>query len=232
MALKLLVADDSVTIQKVIGLAFADRGAVIEAIQEGKEALDAVKAFQPDLALVDICMPGKNGYEICSLIKNNPETEHIPVVLLVGTFDKFDESEASKARYDARLTKPFDTNELVHVVQKLALRNAKAQANVPDDIVCLDKKETPLNKCAQDKMVFNTKLPVSERSLNSFFGESRVLDIFEAETAGSASLHGLCDEDAIPSSATTDLPAAENLSISADALPDEVLDRIVEKVVK
>lgn len=119
MPKKLLVADDSVTIQKVISLAFAGEDVVIESVANGDQAIHKAKEIKPDIVLADVFMPGRNGYEVCARIKEDPELSKIPVVLLVGTFEPFDETEASRAKCDAYLTKPFDTSELLQVVHSL-----------------------------------------------------------------------------------------------------------------
>ena len=119
MTLKLLVADDSVTIQKIINLAFNAEDAVVESVSSGDAAMDAVRVFKPDVILADVFMPGCNGYEVCERIKRDPELQNIPVILLVGTFEPFDEPEASRVRCDAHLSKPFDTSELIETVRSL-----------------------------------------------------------------------------------------------------------------
>jgi CheY-like chemotaxis protein len=71
----------------------------------------------PDLVLADIFMPGKNGYELCEAIKDNSQFRNVPVVLLVGAFEPFDQAEARRVRADAHLTKPFESRTLVETVR-------------------------------------------------------------------------------------------------------------------
>src|SRR6185369_16037906 len=73
----------------------------------------------PDLVLADIFMPGKNGYELCESIKQNARFRNVPVVLLVGAFEPFDQAEARRVRADAHLTKPFESRTLVETVRRL-----------------------------------------------------------------------------------------------------------------
>ena len=120
MTLKLLVADDSANIQKIVGLAFSDEDAIVESVSDGEIALDVVRDFRPDVVLADVFMPGCSGYEICARIKDDPELADTAVVLLAGTFEPFDESEASRARCDGFLTKPFNTSDLLQTVHALA----------------------------------------------------------------------------------------------------------------
>ena len=158
MAPKIFVADDSVTIQKVIELAFADTGTVIQSATNGDAALDAILASRPDVVLADVCMPGMNGYEICRQIKLNPDLSHIPVVLLVGAFEPFDDSEASRVGYDARLTKPFDASELIDVVWSLVGENTTLQEADPETVAHSEKSAVIKNAIARNKTVRHAKM--------------------------------------------------------------------------
>jgi CheY-like chemotaxis protein len=105
----LLLADDSLTIQKVVDLTFADEGVKVVAFGNGQEALDHLEEVAPDIVLADVFMPGMNGYQVCEFIKKNTHLNHIPVVLLVGSFEPFDEAEARRVGADDILTKPFQS---------------------------------------------------------------------------------------------------------------------------
>src|SRR5436190_59312 len=124
MASKILLADDSITIQKVVNLTFADEGIDVVAVNNGDVAERKMDEVRPDLVLADIFMPGKNGYELCEAIKNS-QFRNVPVVLLVGAFEPFDQVEARRVHADAHLTKPFESRTLVETVRKLI--NATAQ---------------------------------------------------------------------------------------------------------
>lgn len=106
---KLLLADDSATIQKVIDLTFADEGVQVVSVSNGREALDRLLEIKPDVVLADVFMPSPNGYEVCEYVKTNEQLKHIPVVLLVGSFEPFDEAEARRVGADDILTKPFQS---------------------------------------------------------------------------------------------------------------------------
>ncbi|MGI8783745.1 MAG: response regulator [Acidobacteriota bacterium] len=113
----LLLADDSMTIQKVVELSFTDEDVVVTSVGNGRAALDSFWASRQDIVLADIVMPGEDGYEVCRQIKEkSPGT---PVVLLVGTFESFDEEQAASCRCDASLTKPFETSKLIGLVKDL-----------------------------------------------------------------------------------------------------------------
>lgn len=106
---KLLLADDSATIQKVIDLTFADEGVQVVAVGNGQEAIDQLLEVQPDIVLADVFMPARTGYEVCEYVKTNEQLKHIPVMLLVGSFEPFDEAEARRVGADDILTKPFQS---------------------------------------------------------------------------------------------------------------------------
>ena len=106
---KLLLADDSATIQKVIDLTFADEGVQVVSVSSGQEAIDRLLETKPDVVLADVFMPSPNGYEVCEYVKTNEQFKHIPVILLVGSFEPFDEAEARRVGADDILTKPFQS---------------------------------------------------------------------------------------------------------------------------
>jgi CheY-like chemotaxis protein len=125
---KLLLADDSVTIQKVIDLTFSDEGIEVTTVGNGEQALSKLEELQPDIVLADIFMPGRNGYEVCEHIKRDERFRHIPVLLLVGSFEPFDEAEARRVGADDYLTKPFQSiRQLVSKVTALISGGAKSE---------------------------------------------------------------------------------------------------------
>jgi CheY-like chemotaxis protein len=106
---KLLLADDSVTIQKVIDLTFADEGVRVVSFSNGRDAIDKLEEVAPDIVLADVFMPHRSGYEVCEYVKKNEKLKHVPVMLLVGSFEPFDEAEARRVGADDILTKPFQS---------------------------------------------------------------------------------------------------------------------------
>ena len=116
---KLLLADDSITIQKVVDLTFADEGVTVLCVNNGKDAIDRIEEFAPDVVLADVFMPLVNGYQVCEYIKQNENLKHIPVMLLVGSFEPFDEAEARRVGAEDTLTKPFQS--IRRLVEKVGL---------------------------------------------------------------------------------------------------------------
>lgn len=106
---KLLLADDSVTIQKVIELTFADEGVRVFAFDNGQDAIDQLEEIAPDIVLADVFMPERGGYEVCEYVKTHEKLKRTPVMLLVGSFEPLDEAEARRVGADDILTKPFQS---------------------------------------------------------------------------------------------------------------------------
>jgi len=127
MPKKILLADDSITIQKVVELTFSDGDYEVTAVNNGAKAIQKLSEMRPDIILSDIIMPEKNGYEVCEYVKSHPEFRTIPVVLLTGTFEPFDPDRADKAGCDAVVTKPFESQSLIHKVEEL-IESARSEA--------------------------------------------------------------------------------------------------------
>ena len=129
----LLLADDSVVIQKLVGLSFANEDIEVITTDNGDDALTRAREVDPDVVLADVMMPGKNGYEVCEALKADVRLGHVPVLLLTGTFEAFDEDRAREVGSDGHITKPFETQALVERVTGL-LASTPAAAPVPPSI--------------------------------------------------------------------------------------------------
>jgi len=130
MAKTLLLADDSVTIQKVVNISFASENVTLVTVDNGDDAVERARETRPDLILADVVMPGKSGYEVCEAVKADPELCHIPVLLLSGTFEAFDEERAAQIGAAGHVAKPFEAQTLVDRVNQL-LAQAPPPAPAP-----------------------------------------------------------------------------------------------------
>src|SRR5215813_6437205 len=119
MGKKILLADDSITIQKVIELTFSDEDFDVVTVGNGRLAIEKVQDVRPDVVLCDIIMPEKDGYEVCDFIKKSPALSHIPVLLLTGAFEPFDQERAARVKCDGFLAKPFEPETLIAKVKDL-----------------------------------------------------------------------------------------------------------------
>ena len=113
----ILLADDSVTIQKVVALTFEDGDFDLVGVTNGDEALAAARQAAPDLVIADIHMPGASGYEVATAVK--ARSADTPVLLLIGTFEPFDEERFAASAADGYLLKPFESSELRERVEAL-----------------------------------------------------------------------------------------------------------------
>lgn len=127
----LLIADDSVTIQRVIKLTFADEDIDVVAVGDGSQALAAIDKSPPDIVLVDVEMPGCSGYDVARHVRSSPRLSHIPVVLLTGAFEPVDEARASAVGCDGVLAKPFEPQAVLARVRDLLSRPRPAVARPP-----------------------------------------------------------------------------------------------------
>jgi CheY-like chemotaxis protein len=118
----LLLADDSVTIQRVIELTFADEDVRVVAVSDGDQAIARLDEQPPDIVLADVGMPGRNGYEVASYVKSQPRLAHIPVLLLTGAFEPIDQGKADAAGCDGVLAKPFEPQIVISRVKELLAR--------------------------------------------------------------------------------------------------------------
>ena len=132
MRKKLLLADDSITIQRVIELTFADEPIDVEAVSDGASAIARLDASPPDILLADIGMPARDGYEVALHVRRTPRLAHIPVMLLTGAFDPIDHTRAREAGCAGVLVKPFDPQMLIARVRQLLDAPSSASAGAPD----------------------------------------------------------------------------------------------------
>src|SRR3954469_15648956 len=116
MKKKLLVADDSLTIQKVIRLALSNEGYEIQAVSDGNDAVQQISLFRPDVVLIDVSLPGKQAFEVKRAINEMADLEEVRFVLMSSAFEKVDESQVDSVKFHGRLTKPFDPAHLRQIL--------------------------------------------------------------------------------------------------------------------
>lgn len=126
MALRVLLADESSTIKKVMQLALSDFAVEVKSVPVGLDVLPVAKSFQPDIVFADVLLAKRNGYEVCGDLKGDPETKHVPVVLMWSGFMEVDENKIAESQANGRLEKPFDADHLRNLVNSLV---QKTKAN-------------------------------------------------------------------------------------------------------
>ena len=188
---KLLLADDSATIQKVIDLTFADEGVQVVSVSSGQEAIERLLETMPDVVLADVFMPSPNGYEVCEYVKTNEQLKHIPVMLLVGSFEPFDEAEARRVGADDILTKPFQS------IRRLIDRVGSLVSSPP-----------PVEKESPTLELPHPETPVVEERMDPQELEVTTADTLRLDEEQLAELQGKVEQ---PVSATDSLPREENM---------------------
>ncbi len=135
MTSRLLVADDSSTIQKIVSMAFEIEDVEVEGIGNGQEAFDRISQYNPDIVLADVDMPGLDGFELSAKIKESPETSAIKVLLLASDFEEFDEQRYQECGADNHISKPFKSDDIVAMVKSLLGTSDEGSVELTDKTV-------------------------------------------------------------------------------------------------
>lgn len=152
MALRVLLADESSTIKKVMQLALSDFAVEVKSVPVGLDVLAVTKTFNPDIIFADVLLTKRSGYEVCADIKMDPTTAQIPVVLMWSGFMEIDEEKATTCKADRRLEKPFDADHLRSIVNDLVVKTksnpVSSFLNFPD---MPEFEETPAEAAAPEQ---------------------------------------------------------------------------------
>lgn len=129
MPKKLLLADDSITIQKVVSITLANEDLEIVSVDNGEDAIARARAIRPDMVLADASMPKKDGYQVAEALKNDPATAMIPVLILAGQLEGHpDQARLAACKADGFIPKPFESAVLIDRVRKTLGLTAPAMA--------------------------------------------------------------------------------------------------------
>jgi CheY-like chemotaxis protein len=190
----LLLADDSVTIQKVVGISFANEDVRIVTVDNGDDAVVRAREIRPDIVLADVVMPGKSGYDVCAALKADPALAHIPVLLLTGTFETFDEDRAARVGADGHITKPFEAQALVELVSARLASAAAPRSAAPAAAAAKPATEPePFDflepeAAAPTPARSGTARPVPADSADAFAFEAEPLEAIDLETEDDAEI--------------------------------------------
>lgn len=214
MPKKILLADDSVTIQKVVELTFSEGDYLITSVSNGKLAIEQLTKNRPDIAIVDIIMPEMSGYEVAEYIKKNPQYSAIPVILLTGTFEPFDEERAKKSGAEAYITKPFDSKMLIDKVESLLAQKVKVESveTVPPATIFQSRQEYQIPGVVSEHHIEEMKLEQGQEF-------PKVEELKEEEKQISSSIAA----DFIPSADENQAPFVEESPDEATAISSEQL---------
>ena len=122
MSKTLLLADDSVTIQRVIELTFTHEDVRVVSVSDGQRAMQWMESEWPDIVLADVDVPEVDGYALAAYVKQSPRLKNVPVLLLAGAFEPVDQRRVEQIGCDGVLIKPFEPQQLVTRVRELLSR--------------------------------------------------------------------------------------------------------------
>lgn len=117
--MRILIADDEPNIVVALEFLLQQSGFEVRVARNGEEALDLLEACTPDLVLLDVMMPKKNGYEVCARIRERPDWRHIKVIMLSAKGRDAEVNKGLAIGADLYVTKPFSTRELMAKIKGL-----------------------------------------------------------------------------------------------------------------
>ena len=116
---KILLADDSTHAQRMATKILAGEDIQVVTVSNGEAAVKKLPEGGFDVVLADVFMPGRTGYEVCTFVRSSPELAHIPVVLVVGQLEPYNQEQGRKVQADAVLKKPFEASDVVTTVREM-----------------------------------------------------------------------------------------------------------------
>ena len=115
---KILIVEDEESLLKLESILLTSKGYEVKGVANGQAALDVLAEEKPDLVLLDIMLPEIDGFEVCQRIKENPDTRHIPVIMLTAKKSREDMARGEKAGADWYITKPFKSAMVIETIQR------------------------------------------------------------------------------------------------------------------
>ncbi|MDP2277341.1 MAG: response regulator, partial [Nitrospirota bacterium] len=232
MMRKMLLADDSITIQKVVELVLAEEGFEIKAVNNGEEALAAIETFKPDVVLADIEMPKMNGYQLCEKLKAHPLTKNVPVILLSGAFEPIDEELARHVKADSFVIKPFESQELISKINA-ALVSASTMAETAEAVEAVEAEVVAEAVGAEDALVEAEEMTVEDIAVPPVFKEQVIpapaeIQMPEVQIPSKEELI-LLFKEAVDERVASDLSAIDIKSVMIELLTPALKDS-VEKI--
>jgi DNA-binding response OmpR family regulator len=234
---RLLLADDSITVRKVVELTFRDEGFDVIAVDSGEAAMQSFVENQPDIVMVDATLQGTSGTRICEMIKHDEATKSVPVILLIGAFEPFNEAEAVRVRADAVVKKPFHSiRDLVAQVHALLADTSKEDGSEAEET-----KELPaINPDTEDIDELYRSCFVEPSRTESFeaaddditLGDAALDDgLIEASYLQSEGATDQNDNASVPSSVAAMSQEQKTGTSGQGAVSEDVIEEIVRRVI-
>ena len=118
MAKRIVIADDSATIQRAFAMTFGAEDVTLVAARSADEGFALTRQLQPELVIADGMMPGRSGYDLCAQIKADPSLSSTAVYVLASAQQPYDDSRGRQCGADGHFMKPFDTTALIEKVHE------------------------------------------------------------------------------------------------------------------
>jgi CheY-like chemotaxis protein len=147
MTKKILVADNSITIQKIVAMAFENEDAIVEGVSNGKDALDRMGSFKPDIVLADINMQDLTGFNLSKKIKHDPKFNSTKILLLASDFEDFNKDLFDNSGADDHISKPFKSEDIIKKVVDLISEVSSKSIDKTINLSSMDLDE-PIAKTA------------------------------------------------------------------------------------
>lgn len=128
---RILIVDDEPDVTELVGYQLRAKGFAVEALNDPTQSIAKIRAFQPDLVILDVMMPDISGIQICRMLRADPKTKAIPVIFLTAKAEEADRVLGLEVGGDDYICKPFSLKELILRVQGLLRRNSGPEEELP-----------------------------------------------------------------------------------------------------
>ncbi|MDY4081782.1 MAG: response regulator transcription factor [Candidatus Metalachnospira sp.] len=167
---RILIVDDEKHIAELISLYLMKEGYETKEVYDGRRAMDEFYAFKPELIMLDLMLPGMDGYQICTEIRKKSDT---PIIMLTARSDTFDKVLGLEMGADDYIVKPFEPKEMVARVKAVLRRYEKKEEKNDDKTVFFDNLKISLNDYTVIYHGESLSFPPKELELLYFLAENK-----------------------------------------------------------
>ncbi len=125
MAKRIIVADDDKEVREIVTFVLTRNGFEVIAVNNGQQLQDVLARQLPDVLILDVMMPGEDGYHLCHALRSNPRTQHIPIIIMTAHTEEIYERISMDLGVAEHMTKPFHPLALVERVKALLSKTAQ-----------------------------------------------------------------------------------------------------------